>query len=68
MRYLRLVSYAMTVAGIGLAIAATALDFGAVWTLTGLLLVVAGFVKIVTVAIWHGFAGLGPIKTTEDAR
>ena len=67
MRYLRLVSFAMTIVGIGLAIVASALDFGPVWTLTGLMLVVAGIVKIATVAIWNGIAGLGPVKTTEDA-
>jgi hypothetical protein len=52
--YLRLVFYAMTVLGAGLAIVANTLDLGAFWTLTGLMLVVAGIVKIVTVAIWNG--------------
>jgi hypothetical protein len=65
--YLRLVSYAMTVLGVGLGIVANTLDLGAFWTLTGLMLVVAGIVKIVTVAIWNGFAGLGTVKSTEDA-
>ncbi|HEY7032850.1 MAG TPA: hypothetical protein VH482_16015 [Thermomicrobiales bacterium] len=67
MRYLRLVSIAITVAGLALAVAASVFDLGPALTLTGLMLVVAGLVKIVTVAIWHGFAGLAPVKTTEDA-
>ena len=67
MRYLRLISIAMTLAGVALAVVATAFDLGGALTLTGMMLVVAGLVKIMTVAIWNGFAGLGPIKTTEDA-
>jgi hypothetical protein len=66
-RYLRLISIAMTVIGFGLAVVATAFDLGGALTLTGMMLVIAGLVKIVTVAIWNGLAGLGPIKTTEDA-
>ncbi len=67
MRYLRLISIAMTAGGAVLAAAAIAFDLGGALTLTGLMLVIAGLVKIVTVAIWNGFVGLGPIKTTEDA-
>jgi hypothetical protein len=66
-RYLRLVSIAMTIAGVLLAIGSLMFDLGGAITLTGLMLVIAGLVKIVTVAIWRGFVGLGPIKTTEDA-
>jgi hypothetical protein len=66
-RYLRLISIAITVAGIALAIAARLFDLGGAATLTGLMLLVAGLVKIATVAVWNGFAGLGPVKTTEDA-
>jgi len=65
-RYLRLVSLAITVAGVALAVVGSVFDLGAAVTLTGLMLVVAGLVKIVTVAIWNGFVGLGPVKTTED--
>lgn len=66
MRRLRLLSAAMTAIGCALASVSSLLDFGPAWTLTGLMLVVVGVVKIVTVAIWNGFAGLGPIKTTDD--
>jgi hypothetical protein len=65
-RYLRLISIAITVAGVALAVVASVFDLDAAVTLTGLMLVVAGLVKIATVAIWNGFAGLGPVKTTED--
>lgn len=67
MRYLRLLSIAMTISGVLLAVASTIFDFGGALTLTGLMLVIAGVVKIVTVAIWHGIVGLGPIKTTHDS-
>jgi hypothetical protein len=66
-RYLRLVSIAMTVVGVLLAVAGSVFDLGGAYILTGLMLVIAGLVKIVTVAIWNGFVGLGPIKTSEDA-
>jgi hypothetical protein len=66
-RYLRLLSIVMTVAGVALAVAANVFDLGGAVVLTGLMLVVAGLVKIVTVAVWNGFAGMGPVKTTEDA-
>jgi hypothetical protein len=66
-RYLRWISIAMTVFGLLLAVGSVVFDLGGAYTLTGLMLVIAGLVKIVTVAIWHGFVGLGPIKTSEDA-
>ncbi|MEA2524293.1 MAG: hypothetical protein QOF73_1520 [Thermomicrobiales bacterium] len=67
MRYLRLISIAMTIVGVALAVAASVFDLGGALALTGLMLVIAGLVKIVTVKLWSGFAGLGPVKTTEDA-
>jgi hypothetical protein len=66
-RHLRIVSIAITLIGVLLAAGSIALGLGALWTLIGLMLVVAGIVKIVTVAIWNGFAGLGPVKTNDDA-
>jgi hypothetical protein len=38
-----------------MAIAGEALDLGALVTLIGLMLMVAGVVKVITVRIWHGF-------------
>lgn len=65
-RHLRMIAIAMTVLGVGATLAALALGWGPLWTLTGMMLVVAGVVKIATVAIWNGVAGLGPIKTRDD--
>ena len=65
-RHLRLIAIAMTALGAGATLAALALGWGPLWTLTGMMLVVAGVVKIATVAIWNGVAGLGPIKTHDD--
>ncbi len=65
-RHLRLIAIAMTALGAGATLAALALGWGQLWTLTGMMLVVAGVVKIATVAIWNGVAGLGPIKTQDD--
>ena len=67
MRKIRLISIAMAVIGFVLVIVSALADLSGLWMLTGLMLVVAGSVKIVTVAIWNGFAGLGPIKTTDDS-
>jgi len=65
-RHLRLISIAMTALGIAVAAAAIAFDLGPLATLVGLMLAVAGIVKVATVAIWNGFFGLGPVKTHDD--
>ncbi len=57
MLHLRNLSILMLGLGVALVIAGEALDLGAVVTLVGLMLVVAGAVKIVTVRIWHAFFG-----------
>jgi hypothetical protein len=67
MRYLRLISIAMTVLGIALVAASMTFTFGGMWTLTGLLLVVAGVVKIIMVELWQSVAGFGaPQPSRED--
>ena len=55
MRHIHNISWLMLAAGIVMAVAGAALDLGAVVTLIGLMLVVAGVVKVITVRIWHGF-------------
>lgn len=65
-RHLRTVSYLMTALGLVLIVAALAADRSAAVLLSGLLLVVAGMVKIVMVAIWHSVAGMGVPATDED--
>ena len=55
MLHIRYLSWLMVGLGLTLALAGEALDLGAVVTLIGLMLAVAGVVKVVTVRIWHGF-------------
>jgi hypothetical protein len=59
MKHLRLTSYAITAAGILLAVIASFGELGAAWTLAGILLAWAGIVKIVVVLIWTKLARLG---------
>lgn len=55
MRYLHHASLLILAAGIAAASASVVLDLGPLPTLIGLMMVVAGIVKIVTVRIWAGF-------------
>ncbi len=55
MLQIRNLSWLMVGLGIVLAVGGEALDLGAVVTLIGLMLIVAGVVKVVTVRIWHAF-------------
>jgi hypothetical protein len=67
-RYLRLISYTLTIAGILAVVLSLTLDLPSMWTLTGMLLVVAGVVKIAMVALWHGVASVHtPPIPREDA-
>jgi hypothetical protein len=62
---LKTISIFMTVLGIA-AIAATALfDLNLTVALVGMMLIVAGVVKIVIVSLWHGIAGFGAPLTAE---
>ena len=54
----RTISYAMTLLGALLTALAVAFDLDPVITITGMLLVVAGLVKIGMVAIWKSFFAL----------
>jgi hypothetical protein len=66
MRYLRLISIAMAASGVALIAISLAFDLSGLWTVIGMMLTIAGLVKIATVAIWNGVVGLGPIKTSDD--
>jgi hypothetical protein len=55
MHYLRVASNAILLIGICVAVAATVFDLGPLLTLVGLMMVIAGVVKIITVRIWAGF-------------
>ena len=52
MRYLFLITLVILVAGVG-AFAAGLLGYGPFWTLTGLLLLWTGVIKVVVVEIWR---------------
>jgi hypothetical protein len=58
MKPLAIASYAITAMGILVLTAAIAAGLSAVWVLGGLLLVIAGAVKIAVVVIWQRIAGL----------
>ncbi len=58
MKQLSLLSYAITALGIMLVAAAIAAGLSALWLLSGMLLVIAGVVKIAVVHIWQRIAGL----------
>ncbi len=49
------ISYSMTALGLLVTILAVLLDIGPLATLTGMLLIVAGVVKIGMIAIWKSF-------------
>ncbi len=53
MRHIRWISVLMTVAGAVLAAAGLALPLDPMWTLVGLLLLWAGIVKVIVVALWR---------------
>jgi hypothetical protein len=60
MKLARSISIAMTALGILLTVAGALLDLSPLVTITGMMLVVAGVVKIVMVAIWHSMFRLPP--------
>jgi hypothetical protein len=65
---LNLVSYALVVVGVVGILAGEAAELGPAWTLAGLLLVVAGVVKVVVVMLWRTVAGFdegGPVRGEE---
>ncbi|MGH2534140.1 MAG: hypothetical protein ACRDJW_17875 [Thermomicrobiales bacterium] len=68
MRVLRLISFVMAIAGIALVALSLAVDLPSVWTVAGMLLLVAGGVKVAMVALWNGVAAVNtPPIPREDA-
>jgi hypothetical protein len=55
MRHLHILSILMLLIGVAVTAAGVAFELGAVVTLIGMMLVVAGIVKVITVRIWNGF-------------
>lgn len=59
MHYLRLTSYGITILGFATLIAAIVFELNAAFQLTGLMLALAGVVKIIVVYLWTHVAHLG---------
>ncbi|MGB3305623.1 MAG: hypothetical protein WBA63_05515 [Thermomicrobiales bacterium] len=59
MRYLRITSWAITLAGLLTIAAAMLAGLSVVWLLAGIMLTWAGVVKIAVVLIWERVARLG---------
>ena len=55
MRHLHIVSFLMLLIGVAVTAAGVALQLDAVVTLVGMMLIVAGIVKVITIRIWNGF-------------
>ncbi len=59
MHYLRLTSYGIAILGFVTLVASIAFNLGATYQLAGLMLALAGVVKIVVVYLWTHIANLG---------
>jgi membrane-bound ClpP family serine protease len=66
-RHLRTISLLLTVLGIALVLAALLFDANPTVGLVGMMLVVAGAVKIVIVRLWQSAAGFGAPVPAESA-
>lgn len=68
MQHLKTISVVMTLAGSAAVIAAIALDLNATVTVVGMMLVVAGLVKVAMVGLWRTVAGFGgPVQADGPA-
>jgi hypothetical protein len=56
----------MAATGLAMVVIATLLDIGLMWTVAGMLLVVAGIVKIIMVHLWVNVAGIGAARPSVD--
>jgi membrane protein implicated in regulation of membrane protease activity len=67
--HLRNLSIAMVALGVLAVVAAAVGSLSPTWTLAGLLLALAGIVKVVVVALWRGVADLHdpPRRAGDDA-
>ena len=67
MRYIRWTSNLIAIAGVALTAVSVLLDLNPTVTLVGLMLIVAGVVKIIAVGLWHGVGGFGaPLTSAEE--
>lgn len=68
MQHINVLSYALTALGLALTVGGSLLHINPTITLLGLMLVVAGLIKIAAVALWRGVGGFGaPLGAADDA-
>jgi hypothetical protein len=65
-RHLRSISYLIAATGLATIVFAALLDLREMWIVAGMLMVVAGIVKIVMVHIWVNVAGFGSAQSPLD--
>jgi hypothetical protein len=65
-RYLRSISILMVLAGLAMIVVAESAGFRAMWTVAGMLLLVAGLVKVAMVYVWQNVAGIGSTSAPRD--
>lgn len=58
MKQLAMISYGITILGILLVAASAIADLPPLWMLSGIMLIIAGVVKIAVIQIWQRIAGL----------
>ena len=67
MRYIRWVSNLIAVAGVAMVAAGVAFHLSPTISLIGMMLVVAGVVKMIAVGLWRGVGGFGaPLHSEEQ--
>jgi hypothetical protein len=67
-RYLRWISYGITLSGLALIAVSLTFISSPTLTLIGMMMVIAGLVKIGAVGIWHGVGGFGvPLADPDES-
>jgi hypothetical protein len=56
----------MVITGFAIVVLSEALGFTAMWTIVGMLLLVAGLVKVAMIYIWQNIAGFGSPPVTRN--
>ena len=66
MRHLKTISAAMTLLGAAAVVASIALDLDATIIVIGMMLAVAGVIKVAMIGLWHAVAGVGAPVNAES--
>jgi hypothetical protein len=67
LRHLKIVSYLITALGIACVVAYVLFDLSPSVLLVGLMMIIAGAVKVTMIALWHTVAGFGAPVASDDA-